>query len=287
VPAVPSVPASTPPIRPARRRPQAVLRWSLFQQIWRAIFEPISFFRYLATAQDRAWLAAMVLLLALAGFSAVRQSETSTDAGTALPADLPADFGGGDASLFDPSLPAPDNSGGGDFGVDPSLGAPSNPADVGASWVLALRAAANVVLEWLILSLILSLVPMLHGRPPQWARAWRVAVWASLPLGFLLLLQWVYASVGGTLGKAGLSGLLELWDGYASAPPLLQSLLMVLATKLTLFWLWSLWLVSLGARHTLKGNSASALLAVCLWLIAQVGFALLPSLLNPVSLAAL
>lgn len=302
IPSAAEAPAPVAVPRPLRRpRPQTVLRWTLFQQIWRAVFEPVAFFRYLAGAQDRAWLAVMVLLLAIAGVNAVRQSTLMSNTGmesldplTGAPmtsAPPPLAISGGSASA--PITIISGGGGGGDVvpppsvdlgeGLveDPNLGAPTNPADVGSTWVLGLRAGANLVLEWFILTLILSLVPMLSGRAPNTALAWRVAIWASLPLGLMSLLQWVYWGAGGSTGQAGISGLLEVWQGYMELPFISRQIVFILASKLTLFWLWSLWLVKVGARQSLKGGRLSTYLALSLWLIVQVGLALLPSLLNP------
>jgi hypothetical protein len=75
-------------------------------------------------------------------------------------------------------------------------------------------------------------------------------------------LQLIYYAAGGKGGEAGLSGLLPEWDRYAELSRGQRSLLLSAATRTTLFSLWGLLLVYLGARQTLRGPSWAALAAV-------------------------
>ena len=75
--------------------------------------------------------------------------------------------------------------------------APATPVD---TWAAALVAIARVVFGWILLAILLSEVSLFNGESPQLGLNWRVAVWASLPLGFMAGLQMLYRSGGGVIG---------------------------------------------------------------------------------------
>lgn len=154
--------------------------------------------------------------------------------------------------------------------------APATPVD---TWAAALVVIARVVFGWILLAVLLSEVSLFNGESPQLGLNWRVAVWASLPLGFMAGLQMLYRSGGGVIGEPGLSGFLTELPFYATLPMLLQQILRALAGNLTLFWLWHLGLLYLGARHALKGRTWAALLVVIMWIIIVV---MLPVVTNRV-----
>ena len=89
--------------------------------------------------------------------------------------------------------------------------------------------------------------------PPQWSHNVQLAIWASVPLGLMAALQLVYFFAGGTAGEPGMAGLLSEWDAYADLPASQQALALSFASRLTLFSLWTVALVYIGGRQTLRG----------------------------------
>jgi hypothetical protein len=142
----------------------------------------------------------------------------------------------------------------------------------------ALLAAGGVILGWLIQSFMLCEVPMINGKRPSMGRNLQIAVWASLPLALMLVVQQIYFAIGGKPGQVGLSLLLQRWEGFAALPIFSQTVLMTLATNFTLFWLWNLVLVYFGGRYALNGKRAAVMLVVVMWVI--IG-AVLPALTSP------
>ncbi|MCC6617108.1 MAG: hypothetical protein IT320_26785 [Anaerolineae bacterium] len=151
---------------------------------------------------------------------------------------------------------------------------PTTPVD---TWATALVAIARVVFTWILQAILLSEVSLFNGIAPQWGLNWRVAVWASLPLGFMAALQMLYRSGGGVIGEPGLAGFLPELPWFETLPMLLQQILRALSSNLTLFWLWHLLLLYLGARFALKGRTWAAILVVVMWVIIVV---MLPVITN-------
>ena len=153
---------------------------------------------------------------------------------------------------------------------------PATPVD---TWATALVAIARVIFGWILQAVLLSEVSLFNGVSPQLGLNWRVAVWASLPLGFMAGLQMLYRSGGGVIGEPGLAGFLTEIAAFDTLPMILQQILRAFTSNLTLFWLWHLALLYLGARFSLKGRSWAALLVVLMWVIVVV---MLPVVTNRV-----
>jgi hypothetical protein len=260
---------TTPPSM--RHRPMGV--WA---QIRAAIFQPEYFFRSLAhePAQARQWLWAAILILALVGFSAIRHAElTAANANGGIPADMggvPMDGGmmGGD--------PRQGGMPGGvpmDPGMNPGMGggAPTGATtDVAETWSTAMVAAAGILLAWIIQAVLLCEVSMMNGYAPKLGRNFRIAVWASVPLGLMAGLQLIYFAAGGKVGQPGIVGLLPLWENYANLEPSVQLVLRSLASQTTIFWLWNLLLLYFGARFTLSGKRWAVLIVLTAWVVLLV-----------------
>jgi hypothetical protein len=261
---------------------QRVRPRSLLSQISAALLQPVYFFRTLPTmGETRQWLWVGLLILLLIGFSAVRQEAlTETNATGGLTPGFGGDFGapvdGGDfgGSPLD---------GGGGIGIDPgripsvdSGGVPVDGGSTGATSSITdtlttgIVAASGIFVGWLILMVLLSEVSLLRGRAPRFGQNFQIAIWSSLPLALMALLQILYYAAGGTVGKPGVSGLLDQWSDYASQPPFVQALLLSLASSITIFFLWKLMLLYFGARFALNGRRWSALLVVILWVVVSV-----------------
>lgn len=259
-----------------------------------ALFAPVSLFNSLATPRQRSrqWLWAAVLLLIVIGWSTVRRAEwldaaenAGGDSGapTAL---MPGDMGmpgggvmpggGMEAGSFDLMPP-------GGVPVEPG-GAPAGSGSFSATLMTGLVAASGVVGMWLAQSLVLMVAPMLRGYPPHWGRALQVAVWASIPLGVMAALRLAYMALGGEVLEGGVGArlLLEAWSGFGALPEFSQRALMALADQLTLFWVWNLALLYVGARYALRGSTAASLLLVTFYVLLAV---IAPVLLSGASAA--
>jgi hypothetical protein len=161
----------------------------------------------------------------------------------------------------------PGDLGGMPPGELPGSGQPESAADVTQTTITALTAAVSVLLGWFALAGILLIVPMLRGRAPQFSTGLQIAIWATLPLAIMVLVQFVYQALGGTIGaQMGVTVLLNRWDGFAALPSASQALLTSLASQITIFSVWSVIMVYAGARTALRGSRAAALIAIILWI---------------------
>jgi hypothetical protein len=261
---------------------------SLWGQTWLALLQPGIFFNGMpAFGETRSWLWAAILILALVGFSAVRQEALQNGGGLtpAVPS-IPPDLGGGPGGVPGGVVPLPSGGGGAGFtaaplgpgpGGDPGI--PGGPGDVPvtgnggsptATWTTALIEASHILLGWFILSLILVLVPMFNGYAPRLGINFQIAIWSSLPLGVMAALQLVYWQLGGPVKQPGFSGFLAEWKTYQTLPVFWQSVALSLVTRGTIFWLWNLALIYIGARRALSGKIWAVLLALVAWVVVLV-----------------
>jgi hypothetical protein len=223
---------------------------------------PAAFFRQMPAG--RGWAVVALLTLVLVGAAAARPRAT--------PAADPA-------AAFDPALVQPDP-----FALPADPLQAVLPTDLGAglpdaaapaasldrTLTTALVAVGGVLGVWGAQALLLALVPMLGGRAPRVGRGLQVAVWAGVPLALTSVLQLAYTAAGGAGGAAGLSLALRYWEAYPAFSPLVQALLHSAAAQCTLFGLWSVLLLAVGARHGLRGRSWAVVLVIALWLCAAV-----------------
>jgi hypothetical protein len=263
-----------------RNRPRG-----LWGQITTSLLRPALFFRTLAPAgETRQWLWAAILVLALVGIASVRYSALSNAAPAdpgiidpGFPPDMGGEMGGGDMGG------GIDMGGGGmeggDFGGIPPGGIPTDPnvpvageeSTLTADLTMALLAAANVILGWIVLTIMLIVVPMLRGRAPRLGQNLQIAVWSSLPFAVMAIVQLLYWSSGGKIGEPGVQGLLSDFKQVETLDPTVQALLISFTSRLTIFWLWSLMLVYFGARFALGGWRIVAFLVVIAWALIQIG----------------
>lgn len=237
----------------------------LWSQIGMVLFQPGRFFRTLATLPDnRQWVWVALLILILTGFSAVQvNSNAPSAAGTQAPAGdmgpMPGDpfsgevSGGAVISSSEGRGVGPVVSGPFEESAGPEAAESAAESDPVADWTTALIAASNIVVVWIIVILLLAVVTLLRGVPPRWGHNVQIAIWASVPLGLMAALQLIYFFAGGKSGEPGMAGLLPEWDAYADLTRSQQALALSFASRLTLFSLWSVALVYLGGRHTLRG----------------------------------
>jgi hypothetical protein len=237
-----------------------------------ALLQPGQFFAALPVGSRQGLLVAL-LILALAGFTAVRHAELTAE--TASDGGIPADLGqfppvdGGFGVPLDPSAPFP----GGEFaspgdlggGFVPPAASGDSPTSTTATWTTALIGASQFVVAWVVQAVLLCEVSLFNGRMPKLGRNLQIAVWASLPLALMSALQLVYFWAGGAMGAPGLSGIITEWEGFAAQTPFVQALLLSLASHVTIFWLWSLVLLYVGGRVALNGRRWAVLLVLLGW----------------------
>jgi hypothetical protein len=256
-----------------RGRPRGVLG-----QVWTSVLQPGYFYRTMPPMADtRQWLWVAVLILALTGFGAVRQealkngdsggSSSQNDFVTPPGTDLGGDFGGGGA-VFDPGFSGAPT----DFGGVPTTGTDTSASDAGISrnLTIAVINSAGIILGWAILAVLLSEVTLFNGQLPSLGQNLQVAIWTSVPLALMAGLQLVFYAAGGTVGEPGISGLLKDWPAYETLPQFLKSVVLSLTTHLTLFWVWSLMLLYVGARQALNGKRWAVLIVVVIWAVVVV-----------------
>jgi hypothetical protein len=209
----------------------------LLGQIRLAIIQPRTFFSTLASSTSQNWFLVAILILGAVGASAIRQQELANP----------------NATIGSPSVQLPDS---------PESGV---PADVSMTWRPALLASSRIVLNWLFLSAVLMIVPLSRGVRPQFGANLRMVIWAYLPLGLMAILQLFFYATGGQPGNPGLSGMVKAPSASSSLPMISTELLRSAAQHLTIFNLWTICLVYLGARHMLKGSSILIIVLIVLW----------------------
>lgn len=269
-------------IQPVRNRDVQIIRQarprSLWGQVWNVALQPNTFFLALpqTPTHSRQWFWVAILILALNGFSAVRQESILSGAGSSAdPFSQSTDFSGGDFSSGGPGggLTQPGGFPGGlpsDFGTPPDTGSPTSGSDVSSTWVTALISATTILIGWFVLALILCEVPLFNGVRPNYGQNLQIAIWTTVPLGVMAGLQVIYIAATGTVGASGVSGLLEVWKGYNDLSPLMRSIVLSLTSRLTIFWIWSLVLIFIGARQALNGKVWAVLLVVIIWVAVVV-----------------
>ncbi|MBZ0297634.1 MAG: YIP1 family protein [Anaerolineae bacterium] len=224
----------------------------LISQIIALFTQPAAFFRHIP--QKRQWVWVAVLILVTTGYAASSQSSQSSTV-----SDQTQGF---DISLFqqDSLTRSSDQE-----QATALTTQTTSSEDTNTTLMSALLVACGVLATWTGQALLLSLVTMLRGYPPQVKRNFQIAVWASLPLALMLVLRQIYFAAGGTGGSMGLVLLLDQWQGYNDLPEIVQSVLAVFASNLSLFWIWSLVLLYMGARNTLNGKRWSVILTLAMW----------------------
>ncbi len=246
-----------------RSRPRGVVG-----QVWAGLLQPAQFYRTMPPLSDtRTWLWAAVLILALISISAVRQESLRNGGGS--------DLGGGFVPPIDPGggLIGGDPFGGGGgiplggdpFGGVPLPETPTTGGNITGTWTTALITSAGVILGWFLLTVLLSEITLFNGRAPRLGLNFQVAIWSTLPLAVMAALQLIFFAAGGQPGGAGLSGLLDRWEWYNTQSEFVRNVVFSLASNATIFWVWSLVLIYVGGRNTLRGKHWAIALVVIAW----------------------
>lgn len=255
----------------ARRRQQGIVG-----HLSTLLLQPRLFFATLP--QTRHWLIVVVLAFVIVGYSAVTPTAPGGDSTIPDP-NLPIDGGFGEVPFdagFDPSFEIPVDD---PFAVplpdDPSLGGgeggeADTAGDVNSRVAVVVVACAWMVGAWLLQAVLLSVVPLLNGTRTSFARAFQIAVWASVPLLVLIVVQMMFQAIGGSGNAAGLSALIPRWTDYATLSPEVQWLVTSALTQTTVFSLYSLLLLWFGARDALAGRWLVCVLVVLGWVLIAV-----------------
>ncbi len=239
---------------------------SLFTQFTRVLFSPARFFR--AMPANGNWIVVALLVLAVAGYTATMQTQSAASgtSGTAS-----AQTNGFDLSLLDADATADTST------TQTQTQTNTSTVTTDESLTSALLAGTGIVVLWLGQTALLSLVSMFRGYAPQLGKSFQVAVWASIPLALMLVLRHLHYAAGGTGGALGLSLLLDSWSGYSTLTEYGQRIAAIFMSNLTLFWLWNVALLYLGARHALGGRRFTVFVVIILWVVAST---LIPALVS-------
>ena len=236
------------------------------------LLQPGLFFRTFPT--NTQWVIVAFLILFVVAVQAVRQPDPNAaepSAGDFFPVGDPSTSDGNGGGII---------SGGGGVIIAPPGGFGQAPTDSGtgegqapsseevrSTTTTALLSAGGILLAWILQTLVLSLAPLLRGRPASLGRNFQVAVWASVPIGLMILIRLIYYESGGSPESPGLSALIDSWSDFSALSPFVQNFVYMLLSSLTLFWLWNIILLYMGARFALNGRVWSAFIVTLMWVI--------------------
>jgi hypothetical protein len=136
--------------------------------------------------------------------------------------------------------------------------------------ITGLMAAFGLMIAWLVQAALLLLVAILSQRKANFALNLHIAIWSSLPFALLAMIQIAYIWAGGPIGGAGLAPAISSVMPYETMTSVWGIFLLNVAEQFTLFGLWNLALLYLGARHSIqgaKGNIGIVLAFLLIWLI--------------------
>jgi hypothetical protein len=260
--------------------------------------------------QTRHWLVVAVLMIGAMSYISIQRSglEATPIDGGAIPID---------PGLFDPSaggfgdVPIDPSAGGGfgDVPIDPSAGGgfgdvpidPNDPfgiplpsdggggqlpgasggGDVNNQLNTAVLGGGWVVLVWVVQACLLMFIPLTNGKTPDFGKNLQVAVWSSLPMLIPTILFVVSRNAGVTDVFPGWSFLIRSWSDFATLDPAMQMVLYSFLAKISLFSLWSLFLLWHGATATLHGKPLPSLVVMLAWIVIAV---MIPVLLGMVEI---
>ena len=230
------------------------------------ITRPIEFFMTFDVqrmSKHTLWMALLILVIVAANTLQMRApAEDSAPQDINVPPVMDGEMFGEEGMPFDPSMM------GGNIGGEGT----SEADDPAADWTTALSAIAAQLLQWGVLTLLLSAVTMFKGHSPRFGVNLQIVVWATLPLALMALLQLAFLAGGGSIQAEGFSGLLSEWPAFADMNIYLRSFIYALASLLTVFWIWNLALIYLGSRLILRGNPLIVLMVLAAWVV-MLGFA--------------
>jgi hypothetical protein len=248
---------------------------NIITQTVRLLIQPKTFFRNMPTGSQ--WLFAVLLVLAITGFTATSQIQSSTSStGSAAASTSTSTSSSFNLNTLNATSSTTANGTTATAGTaatrttNSAAAATNTTATLSSDTILmnGLIAICGVLVMWAGQTVVLSLVTMLRGYSPQFGKSLQIAVWASIPLALMLLLRYAHFASGGSGGSLGLSLLLNNWSGYSQLTEIVQRILAVFTSNLTLFWLWNVVLLYLGARFALGGRRIAVALIIAIWIAA-------------------
>ena len=136
--------------------------------------------------------------------------------------------------------------------------------------ITGLSSAFGLVIAWLAQAALLLPLAILSKKTPNFALNLHIAIWSSIPFALLALIQIAYVWAGGPIGGAGIAPVLSSILSYDTLTSVWGVFILNFAEQFTLFGLWNLALLYLGARHSIqgsKGNLGIVLLILLIWVI--------------------
>jgi hypothetical protein len=141
---------------------------------------------------------------------------------------------------------------------------------------------------WVVWTAVLHFSSTLMGGNSRFGQMWQVVVWAWLPFAVRGLIQTIYILLSGELiANAGLSGLIDSPKTPAELMAVAQSpslmALQVFLSRIDLFLIWNLILISVGVMVVAKLSARKAsLITLGIWILftlLAIAVAVVPTML--------
>lgn len=147
---------------------------------------------------------------------------------------------------------------------------PIKPETTQDQWTMILLTLAQVLAMWFGAAVVLMLVSLFQGKRPRFGHNLQLAIWASVPLGVMALLQIIYVASGGVINSRGIARVIVNMEAYPSWSPMVQQFMLSLAMHAHLFAVWHLALLYIGARQHLGGRRVIIALVLVVWVLIAV-----------------
>lgn len=147
---------------------------------------------------------------------------------------------------------------------------PIKPETTQDQWTAVLLTLAQVLAMWFGVAVVLMLVSLFQGKRPRFGHNLQLAIWASVPLGVMAVLQIIYVASGGVINSRGIARVISTTEAYTSWSPMVQQLALSLAMHTHLFTVWHLVLLFIGARQSLGGRRVIIGLVLLVWVLVAV-----------------
>ncbi len=144
---------------------------------------------------------------------------------------------------------------------------PVKPETTQEQWSGVLLTGVQVLAMWFGLAAVLMLVSLFQGKRPRLGHNLQIAIWSSVPLGAMAVLQIVYVASGGVINSRGITRVISNMETYPLWSPLMQQLMLSLAMHTHVFALWHLVLLFIGARQSLGGRRVTVALVLLVWVL--------------------
>jgi hypothetical protein len=154
----------------------------------------------------------------------------------------------------------------------------SNP--VQQQVITGLMAAFGLIIAWLVQAALLIPVAILSKRNANFALNLHIAIWASLPFAILAMVQIAYLWAGGPIGGAGLAPAISSVMSYETMTSAWGIFVLNFAEQFTLFGLWNLALLYLGARYSIQGAKGSIGIALAFLIVWVILLLLVPTMIE-------